>query len=510
MAELGQPPQRRRRRQPARQERHQAHRHQQRAGERQQDRQRHDLDQRAGERVVEVGERQGQEDDGGGDAGGHDRPHRAPDAGDRGVVGAGAVLELPLHRLVDHHAVVHQETDAHREPDQGDEVERLPSHVEQRHRHQQAHRHRHRHHRHRAPLAQEEVEHGEGDQKAREGERLEALDLVLHDVGGVDGDVEVEAQGPVLLFQRVHLAAQGAAQAHQVGALFLEHEEAHGALAVDAVEEAFASRPGVDLGDVAQLDGAAGHHAKAAQGNHAPGPSVEDHGGAPRLVLDAAEKGQAADRALERGDHLLGRDAHGGAAVGVHAHGDLASRGPESEHLGDAGDRGEPRRDVLLHEVEEGEAVFHARHLDHHDEAAQHRGRHRLHAHEGAAGLAPGHLGGDLLQLELPHLEVGAALEAHPEAAARAAHLAPGLGHQRQLGHPSLERQQDLALHHLGLARRPGERHVELVAGQIRRQLHRDAEKGDQTHDHHPEEEHRGGDGTADGESQGAHRAPSA
>ena len=79
----------------------------------------------------------------------------------------------------------------------------------------------------------------------------------------------------------------------------------------------------------------------------------------------------------------------------------------------------------------------------------------------------------------------------------------PGLGHLGELAHPTFERQEELALHHLGLARRPAERHRELVALQIGKELHRDLAAGDQAQQHHREEEHGGGRWAAEGRVKG-------
>jgi hypothetical protein len=129
----------------------------------------------------------------------------------------------------------------------------------------------------------------------------------------------------------VHLVPQRVAQPDQVGALILEHDHRDGRLAVDAEQDFLTTRAQLDIGHVSQQHGAIGRDSRVFERGDPARPSVEDHHGAPVLVLDPAEVALAARGPRQGGGDLLGQDAHRGAAVGIDAHGHLA-RGSAARH----------------------------------------------------------------------------------------------------------------------------------------------------------------------------------
>ncbi len=168
------------------------------------------------------------------------------------LIGPDAALQLTLHRLVDDDAVVDQHADAHGQPEQGDQVERLAGDEQQRQRGQQACRHRDRDDRHRAPLAQEQVQHDQRDQETGERQPLQTVELILDLPRPVEVDDEVDAVGAELLAQRFEAVAQGVPQLDQVGLGILVNQQPHGRAAVDAEHRFPAARPESHVGHVAQ------------------------------------------------------------------------------------------------------------------------------------------------------------------------------------------------------------------------------------------------------------------
>ena len=229
----GDAPKRRWRGQTVRQYRHQPHRHQQRRSQRQQNSGGEYFDDRT------VGDANlhpngGQEDDGGGETGGANRPYRPPQADARGLVGLDAAFQPSQHRLVDDDAVVDQQADRQRKADQRDEIQRLVEDIQQRQRTQEADRHGQAHHRHGAPVAQEQKQHHQGDEIAGQRQTRQVAQLILHQFGGVAGDHQVQAQHGDFLAQFVHPLPQGAAQADEIGALLLKDRDANGGGTVDS------------------------------------------------------------------------------------------------------------------------------------------------------------------------------------------------------------------------------------------------------------------------------------
>ena len=190
---------------------------------------------------------------------------------------------------------------------------------------------------------------------------------------------------------------------------------------------------------MAQQDGALGVDADLPERVQAGGASVEEDGHAPRPALELAEVPQVADVSVHGFGDGLGGHAEGGDAIGVDRHRDLAPRPATRRRLADAGDRGEPGRHPLFHEVVQRVAVLApgAEHVDHHREAREQRGVERRHHDPGPARLRALQGGRDALQLELAHLEVGAGLEAHL-VAPDSRDLAQ-LSHTRQGGDPPLQ-----------------------------------------------------------------------
>ena len=429
-------------RQPVREERHQPHRHHERRPERHQDREGDHLEQLPHEGVVDVDEGQRQEHDRGGGAGGDDRADGPPQALPHRDRRLGAPLESPLHRLVDDHAVVHQQADREREPEQGDQVERLAGQVQERQRRQQAHRHGHRHHRHRAPLAQEEEEHHQRDREAGGPQPGQPGELVFDRLSGVEADRQVEPHRPELLPHLGHALAQAPAQPDQVGALFLKDGQVHRGPPVDPRQHFLAARADPQVAHVAQQRAPVRRDAGVAQRGQPARPAVEDDRRAPGLALQVPEEPQVADVGPEESGDGVGGHVERGGAIGVYGHRHLAPGAAARQRLADAGHRGEPGRHVLLHQVVERVSIFRVapQDVDRHREARQHRQVERRRADVGAARLRALQGGGDASQLELAHREIGPGLELHLEAPGRAPDLAPGLGDPRQPGDPRLQR----------------------------------------------------------------------
>ena len=204
VSDLSQSAERGRSRQAVRQEGDQTQRDHQRCRKREQNRERDYFDQLAHHWVFEVDDKKWEEDGRGRGTGGDDRPHRATQPLTHGGRRFGAALQSALHRLVDHHAVVDQQSDRERQTEQDDQVERLTDQIQHRQRRQQAHRDRHRNDSHGPPLAQEEEEHHQRHGEPGGAESGQSVQLVFHDLGGIEADHQVDALGPQLLLDHGH------------------------------------------------------------------------------------------------------------------------------------------------------------------------------------------------------------------------------------------------------------------------------------------------------------------
>ena len=322
-------------------------------------------------------------------------------------------------------------------------------------------------------MAKEQEEDQESDREARQTKVPQPVDLRFDQFGGVEADEQANPERSELLVDLLDTAAQVAAEADQVRALLLEHEEADGRLAVHPVQHLAPAGTDLDVGDVPDQHRTVWDHANFAHRHGADGTAVEHHRRSPGFVLQAAEVAKPSGRAAYGRGDLLRRHAECSAAVRVDPHGQL-TRGAAAHHrLADSGHRGEPGRDQLLDQVVQGVLVVRTGRLQDHGEAREHARVVGLHVEEGVARLGAGQIRGDAAHFEFPHLEIDAPFEADGEAAGGAGDLAPGLGHPGQGSHPGFERHQDLAFNRLRLAARTEETDVERIARQRREELHR-------------------------------------
>ena len=488
-------------REPFGEQRHETDGHQQRSEQRKNDRDRDELE-RAADRAVIDEKDGGQEHDAMGHAAGDDGAHRPLHCGDRGRIRSEPALEAALHGFVYDHAVVDERADADGQPEHRDQIQRVAAQVQHRARDEQAHGHGHRDDGHGAELAQKEEQHDQGDQESRDREVLQAVELLLDRLGGIEADREIDAVGPELFAQIVETLAQRNAEPHEIRAFFLEDDEPRRLAAVDAERALGACHAHLDIGHVPQQHGSSGIETDLAERRDAAGPPVEHDLPAAAVLLAAAEVAQPPHGLAQDPRDELRPYAEGRAAVGIDPDRHLARRAARRQDLAHALDRRHARLDALLDEVAQRVLVVAARHLDRHREAAERTQVARRHVDERALGLRALELGRDAAQLELAHAMIRAALELEREPPIRAVHLAPRLFEPGELADTRDERQQDLALHDLGLGAPAPELDRELLAGERRQELDRNAVPRERAEQHQRDEHHRRRRRPADGQRE--------
>ena len=424
-----------------------------------------------------------------------------------GEIGADAPLEAALNGFVDDDAVVDQHPDAHRQTEEGDQVEGPASQHEQGDGCQQAHRHRHRDHCDRPQLAQEEEEHGESDDKTGQGQAAETSQLFLHLLGGVEADHEAQAVGSEILLELEQAAPQPAAEIDKIGVLFLKDQKPDRRFAVDTEDHLLATDPEPNIGDVAELNRFGGADADLTYRDDAGGSSLEHHRRATVGVLGGAQIPHPLYRSGKGGHHLVRRHAEGGASVRVHLYCQLTRRTARGDDLSDPGHGRDPRLDPFVDKIAQGVAVGAAGDLHHHHKAAHEAEVLGAHRNKCVAGLVSNQISGDPLQLELAHLELGAGAEPHLELPAGTADLRPCFLHTIHLSDPSFEGEQQLALDHLGFGAGSVELHIEPVSLERRQQLDRDPPPSDDAEHHQGEEEHCRRNRAANREGEGVHQS---